>query len=285
MQPLRNIKNRIRIIDNTRKVTDVMEKISITKLNRTDKVLFAMRPYFSKLDSLLHNFIANAEVTSSPFLEKRARIKTICLCVITSDSGLCGLYNNNVIRLADEFIKKQGEDKIKLVLIGKKGFNRFKNYGIEILKTYIGLHGKYREKVSDEISDNLSGIFLSQKVDEVYVAYTHHETSLRLKPVLRKFLNIDRVYKDKRDIEYILEPNAKRILEELIPRYILVSFRLILLESLTSEHAARTVAMKMATDNAEDLLKRLVLVRNKLRQANITEEMLEIIASSEALKG
>ncbi len=285
MQPLRNIKNRIRIIENTHKVTNVMEKISITKLNRTDKVLFAIRPYILKLDSLLHNFINSAAVITSPLLEERAEKKKIGLCVITSDSGLCGLYNNNVIRLAEEFIKEQGEDRIRLVVVGKKGFSRFRKSRIEILKTYIGIHGKYQEKVSDEISDNLTGLFLSKMVDEVYVAYTRHETSLVLKPVLQKFLNIDKDGKDKRKIEYIFEPNAQRIMEELIPRYISVSFRRILLESLTSEHAARTVAMKMATDNAEELLKMLVLLRNKLRQENITEEMLEIIASSEALKG
>lgn len=285
MRPLRTIKNRIRVIENTRKVTDAMEKISVTKLNRTDKALFAVRPYFLKLDQLLRDFLRSAQRPSSQFLDERAEKKKTCLCVITSDSGLCGLYNNNVINAAEEFIRGHGEDKIKLVLIGKKGLGHFKNRKMEILKAYIGLHGKYDQKLSDGISDYLTGIFISGEADDVYTAYTRYETALKLKPALKKFLNIERDQKSGAGDEYIIEPSAQRVSEELIPRYISMSFRLMLLESFTSEHAARTIAMKMATDNAEELLEELTLLRNKIRQANITEEMSEIIMSSEALKG
>lgn len=285
MQSLRNIKNRIRVIGNTHKITDAMERISVTKLKRVENTLFTIRPYVSQLNSLFHDLTGNTKLINSPFFEEKPGNGRIGLCVITSDSGLCGLYNSNIIRLADEFIQKQGKEKIKLVLVGKKGFAYFKNRGIEILKTYTDLHGKYQKTISDEICDYLSAIFLSGQVHEVYTAYTHYQTALILKPVLKKFLNIDRNYNEKTAIEFILEPDAQRIQDGLIPEYISMNFRLILLEAFTSEHSARTVSMKMATDNAEELLKMLVLFRNKVRQANITQEMMEIIASSEALKG
>jgi len=284
MQSLRSIKNRIRAIDNTHKVTDAMERISVTKLKRVEAALLTMRPYLLQLDSLLQHFINNTEFISSPFLEERARKQRIALCVITSDSGLCGLYNNNVLRLADEFIRKHGRDRIRLVAIGRKSLSYFKRRGMGILKTYTDLHGKYQKNIADEISGYLTGIFFSKEVDEVYVAYTHYQTALILKPTIKKFLNIERNYNEKQ-VEYILEPAAQGILDELIPKYISMAFRFVFLEAFTSEHSARSVAMKMATDNAEELLKALVLLRNKVRQAGITQDMMEIIASSEALKG
>ncbi|MDD4894359.1 MAG: ATP synthase F1 subunit gamma [Candidatus Omnitrophica bacterium] len=285
MQSLKNIKNRIRVIENTHKVTDAMERISVTKLRRVEASLFAIKPYFSHLDSLLHNFIGSARFVANPFLEERPLKQKIGLCVITSDSGLCGLYNNNIIRQAEEFIRNEGRERVKLILIGGKGFKYFKNRGIEILKTYADLHGKYRREISEEITGYLTGIFLSGEVDEVHVAYTRYETALILKPVVRKFLNMDGNYKDNAAADYILEPGADRIIEELLPKYISMSFSYILLEAFTSEHSSRSVAMKMATDNAEELLKTLVLLRNKVRQTYITQDMMEIIASSEALKG
>ncbi|MFA5118557.1 MAG: ATP synthase F1 subunit gamma [Candidatus Omnitrophota bacterium] len=284
IQSLRQIKLRIRSIENAKKVTGALEMISVSKLNSTNKILSAQRQYFLKLRTMLNNLLASVEVPLSPYLKKKAFGEKTCLCVITSDSGLCGVYNNDIIRAAEAFINERKKDNVELVIVGRKGLNYFKNApGVSIAKSYVGLNGRYSKNISDEITGNLVDLFSSGKVGEVYCAYAHFETALLHKPVVKKFLGLQGEGGVKS--EYIFEPAAVRVLEELLPRYISLSGRFILLEAFASEHAARTVAMKTATDNARELLKNLVLTRNKVRQATITQDMLEIISSAEALKG
>jgi len=279
---LKYIKNRIRSIENTKKVTNALQLISLTKLNSMDDVLYAARNYFLKLESVFNDFTAVVGAISSPLFEERPDKKKICLCLITSDSGLCGMYNNNIVRRAEEFINSVGREKIELVAVGRRGFNHFKSRGVRITNTYLGLNGRYSAKVAEDITNNLLDSFLSGASDEVHIAYTHFETALICKPVIKKFLNIK--IQEKPQAKYLLEPDRQRIMEEWLPRYISMSLRTILLESFTSEHAARTIAMKTATENAKELLDALVLMRNKVRQAIITQDMMEIISSSEALK-
>ncbi|MDD5731166.1 MAG: ATP synthase F1 subunit gamma, partial [Candidatus Omnitrophica bacterium] len=277
-QSLRQIKNRIRSIENTEKVTSAMQMVSSSKLNRMDNILASVRPYFEKLVSLMDNVLAGVEEFKSPYIQVREKKSgKICLCVIASDGGLCGVYNNNIIHAAEEFIKKHGEDKVSLVLVGKKGFNYFKRHpGLEVINTYIGLNGRYSETVAKEILKLLTETYLSGKVDEVYICYAHFINALTHKALVEKFLNLDPEKGKAHD--YIFDPDRDGILEKLIPMYVGGKFRLSLLEAFTSEHAARTVAMKMATENARDMLQSLTLLRNKVRQAKITEEMLEIIS-------
>jgi len=282
-QSLKHIKNRIRSIENTKKVTNALQLISQTKLNSIDDVLFASRRYFLKLESTFNNFVNSAAGLSSPLFEERAEKKKASLCLITSDSGLCGMYNNNIIRRAEEFISGRGKERTRLVIVGKKGFNYFKNRGVRVTNTYLGLNGRYSAEIADDISNSLVAGFLSGETDEAYLAYTRFETTLSHKPVIKKFLNIE--VPPAPGIEYLLEPSKERVLEDLAPRYIAMSMKVALLEAFTSEHAARTIAMKTATENAEELLENLILLRNKVRQANITQDIMEIIASSEALKG
>ena len=284
IRSLKQIKNRIRSIENTKKVTHAMEMISVAKLNRIDDYLFAMRSYYSKLEEITNNFFAGSSDSSENiYLRERENKKNIYLCLITSDSGLCGVYNNGIIRLAEEFINKAGKEKISLVTVGKKGWNYFKKKGFTVANYYIGLNGRYQDKACDGISSFLINEYVSGKADEVYLAFTHHQTALVHKPLIKKFLNITGGNAQKE--VFILEPDRQGIARELVPRYLTVSFRLAILEAFTSEHAARVVAMKSATDNAKELLEQLILQRNKVRQANITQEIMEIVSASEALRG
>lgn len=283
IQSLRQIRKRIRSVENTKKIMRAMEMVSAAKLNRAQALLAASRPYFFKLDSVLKNLLTSTKEACHPLIEERALKEKAALCLITSDSGLCSTYNDNIIRLAEDFINQYGMEDIKLVAVGRKGFNFFKKMGVEISHAYVGLHGRYSSEIADKVGKALTDLFLSKEADEVYVAYTHFASALRYKPTLEKFLNVER-NKD-RQIEYILEPNIDRVLEELIPRYVAAKMRLILLESFTSEHSARMVAMKAADDNAEELIDNLTLIRNKARQAAITKEVLEVASTAEALKG
>jgi len=283
IQSLKTIKNRIRSIENTEKVTAAMELISVAKLNRIEKPLLLLRPYVAGLERLMQNLISARDFSNQPLLEARPDTGKLALCLITSDSGLCGAYNNNIIRAAEEFIRGYGQGKISLFCVGKKGFSYFKRQGLAIADVYQGINGRYSEKLCLELNAKLQEAFLSGKFSQVSIAYTHFKTALVHQPVVEKFLNIERPAQLKKD--YLLEPDINAILAELIPKYLYMKLKLIILESFTAEHSARTVAMKTATDNARDLLQGLVLLRNKVRQANITQEIMEIISSSEALKG
>jgi len=283
IQSLKAIKNRIRSTENTQKVTAAMEMVSVAKLSKTEKPLFALRPFVFGLEDIMHNLIASEPVSAHPFLEVREGPGRICLCVITSDSGLCGVYNNEIIRQAESFINSRGREKIDLICVGRKGFNYFKKYEFNILNAYVGLNGRYSAQAVDKILNNLTDVFVSGKASQVYLAYTHFKTALLHEQKVEKFLNLERGPVSA--TSYILEPDKERLLNAIIPQYISLRLKLIILDAFTAEHSARTVAMKAATDNAKDLLQGLVLLRNKVRQANITQEIMEIISSSEALKG
>jgi len=282
-QSIKQIKNRIRSVENSKKVTSAMQMIAVAKLNRMENKLFSLRPYALRLESLMHNLAASSKGLPLKYFNNNAGQADIGLCVITSDSGLCGVYNQNVIRAAEEFIRDHGADRVKLILVGQKALSYFKSRPVKIIDAYVGLNAKFSQSTCAKITASLSDLFLSAKAGSVYLAYTYFENSISQKPILERLLSIEP--KEIKPIEYIAEPDLKSILEDLIPGYLLAKLQLVLLEAFTSEHAARTISMKTATDNAKDLLDGLVLLKNKLRQARITQDILEITSSVEALKG
>jgi F-type H+-transporting ATPase subunit gamma len=282
-QSLKQIKNRIRSVENTKKVTGAMQMISVAKLNRIQEQLLVLRPYALKLEDIMHQLAGSAPRELSEYFKPGSFHQPIALCVITSDGGLCGMYNQNIIRAAQEFLGKHDSGRGKLILVGQKAVSYFKDAPQEILSSYIGLNAKFAPGFCDKITAQLSDLFLSGKVSTVNLAYTYFENSLIQRPVIEQLLNIQP--KISKPVEYIAEPDLKSILDDLIPRYLKIKMQLALLESFTCEHAARTVSMKTATDNAKELLEGLVLFRNKVRQAGITQDILEITSSAEALKG
>jgi len=284
IQSLRSIKLRMKSVDNTKKITRAMEMVSASKLNRIKNILYTSRPYFSKVEVLMHNVLKSTDIAlNHPLLKKRPEVKSIALFVVTSDAGLCGTYNLNMIRLTEEFAVKKGKDKVEIIAIGREAFNHFKKEGYRITDGYEDLHSRYSVSVASEIAESLKGMFLDGKADEVYAAYTRFDSTLHHKPVIEKLLNIES--SETGGVEYIAEPDMRSVLDELLSWYIHEKIRLIMLNSFTSEHSARMIAMKMATDNAKDLMDSLTLSRNKARQAMITKEVIEIASSAEALKG
>jgi F-type H+-transporting ATPase subunit gamma len=280
---LRNLKLRIKSVENTKKITRAMEMVSASKLNRVRNALFLERPYFEKLESMTLRLLAGSEAAKHPFLEKRTASGKIVLCVITSDAGLCSVYNYALIRAAENFINSMAGRKVALVTVGREGFNYFRKLDFPIIKTYAELYGRYSDKAAQELYADLTGLFLNQQADEIYIAYTHFASTLRLKPAVIKFLNME--YPQNEKMEYIIEPDLDSLISQIVPAYLAEKIRLILLDTFTSEHASRMIAMKMATDNARDLIDSLTLLRNKARQASITKEILEVVMSAEALKG
>lgn len=281
---LRQVKRRVRSVEATQKIMRAMQMVSTAKLRRTEDMLFDGKPYYFKLDALLKNLLSEGEEISHPLLEERAEKKNFTLCVVTSDSGLCSSYNNNIIRIAEGFIIKHGARNMHLIAIGRKGFHYFKKRGINIPRSYLGLHGRYDENTAEEIKNVLINSFISKEADEVYIAHTHFDAALRYKPKLQKLLNIEKIYPEQKTL-YALEPEINDVLKELIPRYVSAKVHGILLDAFTSEHSQRMVAMKAATDNAAELIDKLTLLRNKARQAAITTEIIEVSSAAEELKG
>lgn len=284
IQSLRQIKNRIRSIDNTRKITRAMEMVSSSKLTRVRNALYASGPYLAGFESILKNLLTDITAVSHPLFEKREQIKRIALCVIASDTGLCGVYNHNVISLAETFLSKYEKEQVELIAIGKEAFSYFKRKNYKMGKSYLGIYGRYSSNASDELSEYLTSLFLNRDVDEVYIAYTHFSSMLRHVARIDKFLDVEATCGEECQ-HNILEPDAETILNKMIPKYLSGKMRSIFLNSFTSEHSARMFAMKTATDNADNLIETLTLLRNKVRQASITKEVLEIALSAEALKG
>ena len=283
IQTLRQIKGRIRGIENTWKITRAMEMVAVSKLRRLQSALGPLRAYFGKLDHLVENYLADLGERSHPFLEAKKRTKKVVLCLITSDSGLCGTYNENMIRAAKDFISRYGAKQVSLIAIGKKGFTYFKRQGMPISHAYVGLHGRISHQILKELTGVLTSSFISGEVDEVYVAYTRFESAARYRPTIEKILNLEP--SPNRPFEYIVEPDYSAVLQELLPVFILKKIHLMLLEAMMSEFSARALSMRSATDNAKELIEGLILLRNKVRQSTITREVLEIVSTAEALKG
>jgi len=282
-QSIKQIKTRIRSVENTKKVTGAMQMISVAKLNRIQDKLLILRPYALRLENLMYNLVGLSEENLSAYFKKGSTQADIALCLISSDSGLCGMYNQNVLRAAEEFLEKNNSKRIKLILVGQKGLSYFRGSGIEILNSYIGLNAKFNQDFCNKLVSELSNLFLNGQAGSVYLAYTYFENSLVQKATIEQLLSIQP--RAVKPMEYIAEPDFKSILADLVPRYLKIKMQLVLLEAFTSEHAARTVSMKTATDNAKDLLEGLVLFRNKVRQTQITQDILEITSSAEALRG
>ena len=282
-ESLRQIKNRIRSIENTKKLTRAMEMVAAAKLKPLENQLRAARRYSLKIESLLYNLLAQGMSLKHPFLEEREEKQRLTLCLVTSDTGLCGSYNHTIIRAAENFLSGQKIDKVNLVAIGKKGYNYFKKRNFTIASAYTDFRGRYSDEALEKIIECLTGMFLNGQTDEIYIAYTRFESSSRQTPVLEKFLNIQP--KAGTSIEYLVEPARKAVVEDLITAHSNAKIRNILLDSFISEHSSRVMAMGEATDNAKELLEELILFRNKVRQASITRDIMEIVSAAEALKG
>jgi len=187
------------------------------------------------------------------------------------------------LHVANEFLSHNGKEDILVIAVGKRGYSFFKSREVAVHSVYLGLNGRYDQKVSDKVAKDLIDLFLNGDVDEVWSAHTHFETAIIQKPSLEKILPVE-PKKAVRE-EYIVEPEADVLLNELVLESVIMKIRRIIIEGFTAEHASRVVAMKSATDSARELLNNLTLIRNKIRQTAITQEIMEIVSSVEALKG
>ena len=286
MASLRQIRGRLRSIQSTKQIMRAMQLVSGSKLKRAQTRLVQARAMLGFLDGLLQRILASTTNLEHP-LCKPNPVAPETLVIFTSDTGLCGSYNTNLIQLAEATLQRDTLKRTEIVFIGKKGHRYFTKRGYRASEAYLNLAGRPNLEKADAIAKQLMERFLAGKTSAVQVLYSKFLSAMSYKPTLVQWLPIQLDAKEQKpgaQLEYIFEPSPQRIFEDLLPRWALAKFGLMLLEAFTSEHSARMIAMKNATDNAEELLKSLTRQRNKIRQASITKELSEIVGTAEALK-
>lgn len=269
-QSLRQIKRRIKSIENTAKLTHAMEMIAIAKLRPLQDRLSYARMVTSRMESLLGRLSFEGEALP-PLMTAHPQRRRVTLCVLTSDTGLCGSYNQDVIRAAEEYMASETA-RVEVIAVGKRGFIHFQKKGCDV-----------RSLSADQLMRECVGSYERGATDEVRVAYIRFESASRRRVVVESLLPL--VAQAGQAVDHTYEPDRIGLLRTLIPLYLERKMRFVALSAIAAEHSARGMAMGEATDNAKEMLDHLVLLRNKVRQANITREIIEIIASSDALRG
>ncbi len=264
-------------------MTRAMEMISMSKFKTIEPSLAMARAYFSKLDSIFNHLLGVESDVTHPYFKARSKGAS-GLVVITSDTGLCGTYTDEVLRHADKFIAEHKGREVRVYVYGRKGATHFRKEGVQVDKYVPGVHGRLTFSFHKDLFDSVIADYDKNILSEVHVAYTIFKTAMKRTSVVEKFLKIDRKTGNGGG-SFIVESGNKGILTDVLPMYLSNRMRLMMLESFVSEQSSRMVAMKSAKDNAKELMGDLILLRNKLRQATITKEVIEIISSAEALKG
>jgi F-type H+-transporting ATPase subunit gamma len=286
MATLKAIRKRISSIRNTQQITKAMKMVSAAKLRRAQEAAVQARPYANKMAELLKNLSARVSREAHPLLRARDEHK-IDLVLFTSDRGLCGGYNANLIRAAESFTRREGSGKeINLVLVGRKGADHFRRRRAQIADRHVNILAAPAEELAGEISEKIIERFLKGETDAVYVVYSHFRSALSQVPTLEKLLPValSETENPEQLTEYLYEPSVEALLASLLPRVTEVALFRALLEATASEHGARMTAMDSATSNASKMMGSLTLQMNRARQASITRELMEIVGTAEALK-
>jgi len=281
---LRDIRRRIRSIQSTEQITKTMKMVSAAKLRRAQTAVEAARPYATHLREVLQNLAqASADVLHPAFTRREVRSRLIVL--IASDRGLCGAFNANLIRTAEERMRETGTPT-SLIIVGKKANDYFRRRSVPILGQKTDLGGRADWKYAEETSRSILTRFLAGEFDEVDLVYTHFRTALTRNIVVEPYLPLgrDAGTEGRAARDYLFEPSPGEILARIVPYFLAMRLFIALAESAASEHGARMVAMGSATKNANELIQTLTLHMNRTRQATITREIVEIVAGAEALR-
>lgn len=291
MANLKEIRIRITSVNSTMQITSAMKMVSAAKLKRAQDAIVRMRPYAEKMQEILNNVSSGLDASESVFSAQR-EVKNVLVVAITSNRGLCGGFNNNVIKeIRIQMRDHLQGNNVKIVSLGKKAFDQFKktnHHTIEgFSETPYAIFDKLTYDNSSVIVESIMKQFTAGKYDKVLVVYNKFKNAASQILVTEQLLPVipTKVEGKSGQSDYIFEPEKGKIIDELIPRTLKVQLYKALLDSNASEHGARMTAMHKATDNAGDMVKELKLNYNKARQAAITGEILEIVAGAEALKG
>jgi len=298
MATLKDVKNKISGVKKTKQITKAMNMVAASKLRGAQTSMDAFRPYAAKFSDVLGSLAGKTGEEANPLLVPREDVKKIHIVLTTSDRGLCGGFNINLTDRAKNFLEEktaEGDVDVSFTLFGKKGRDWARKKGVTIADEYIGvIGGTFDFSIAANSGRKLIEKFLDGEYDEVYMVYSEFVSSARQVPIVKQLLPIPPIETAEEDneetdkpylAEHIAEPSPAELLGELLPRSVFVQIYSALLETSTSEHAARMAAMNNATNACNDMLERLTLAYNKARQAAITAELMDIVGGAEALKG
>jgi F-type H+-transporting ATPase subunit gamma len=292
MATLNDIKMKIGAVKKTRQITKAMNMVAAAKLRGAQMRMESFEPYATKFAEVLGNLASRIEPDIHPLLVKKEKISRVELLHFTSDKGLCGSFNSNLINRAEKWMNQEKDNgvDIGLTAVGKRGRDYFKKRGYDIIESHINVYGSVDISFVNQISRGMIDRYLADEVDGVYMIYSRFISMGKQVPTLVKLLPIEPpVAEDEEasgaDAEYLCEPDPEGLMIELLPKHINVQIYNAFLQNETSEHAARMAAMDNASRNCDDLVESLTLVYNKARQAAVTAELMDIVGGAAALKG
>jgi len=283
MANLKNLSERIKSVTSIQQVTKAMKMVAAAKVKKAQDKMEISRPYAKNTQELICRILPQITSTDISLVEKR-NVQNVGMIIVTSDRGFAGSFNSSVIRLAEKEIEKIGKDKVQLFCLGKKASEYFSKRDYNVKETFFDFWKDMNYDTASDISKTFISAFENQDIDEVHVIYNRFKTLASQDLIIEKVLPVDfSADYNVTNYNYDYEPGQKEIVSTLIPKHINVQMWQQLLESYSSEEAARMIAMDNATENAKEIIKELKLEFNKARQAAITTEMLEIVGGAEAL--
>jgi F-type H+-transporting ATPase subunit gamma len=303
MATLLDFRRRIRSVKNTQQITRAMKFVAAARLRRAQESALAARPYALELARMLRSIMSRIDEPEHPLLAKRP-VENVLVIVLSGERGLAGAFNSNILRKATDFIRKQDGKKIVAIPVGKKGRDSLKKAGFQFAAEYVNVLAKVEFSVARDISALVTELYTKGEIDAVYIAFSEFKSVMTANLVVEKLLPVEEIrdedgkkhdgngsdeqkadktdeqQKDETPIDYIYEQPAEQLLGKLLPRYIETQVLRSMLESSAAEYAARMVAMDSATKNAGDVIEALTLHMNKVRQAAITKEIIEIVSGA-----
>ncbi len=286
---MRDIRSRIKSVTSTQKITKAMKMVSASKLRKTQGTLIEIRPYSDKIQEVMDNLLTGDSASDNKFITPRDEVKKVLYIVVAGDRGLCGGYNMNLIRFAEQQIATlpEGMD-YDMLLVGKRTSDYFRvRPQFNVMENFTNIGDCPNVSQGKALSDYVIKKYLDGEVDEVHMVYSKFITVMTQEPAVAQILPIPCTASDDEEAmesDYIFEPNGKDILDVILPKYVDTTIYRLLLEAKAGEHGARMTAMGSATDNAKELIEKLTLSLNRARQAQITTEISEIVSGAAALE-
>jgi len=282
MPALIDIRRRIRSVKNTQQITKALKMVSAAKLRRAQESMFAARPYARTMAQVLKDVAARTEGEENhPLFRAAAKDGKILIIVVTADKGLCGAFNSSLLRVAQRFLEQNANRQIAVDAVGRKGRDYLRRRTV-VRKEYIGVFQALAFSKAQEIAQSAMNAFLDREVDEVMLLYNEFKSVIQQRIVIERLLPLQAVEQQKGVQEYLYEPSPQVIFEKLLPKVVEPTVWQALLESNAAEHGARMAAMDSATRNASQTIDSLTLYMNKVRQAAITKEIIEVVSGSAA---
>jgi len=298
MATLLDFRRRIRSVKNTQQITRAMKFVAAARLRRAQEAALAARPYAMELARVLRSTMARIESPEHPLLAKRPE-NNILAILLTGERGLAGAFNSNVLRKAQEFFRSHPGKKITTIPVGKKGRDSLRRAGFTFAAEYVNVLARVDFRTAREIANLVADLYIKEEIDSVYIIFSEFKSIMVPTLAVEKLLPVEAIREDDPDktgernrenkkpgeasetpVDYIYEQPEEQILAKLLPRYVETQILRAMLESSAAEHAARMTAMEAATNNANDVIEALTLHMNKVRQAAITKEIIEIVSGA-----